>query len=139
MLLRIIPGRTAIVALAASSVAALLALLMGVAVTVASLVATTVLLALFTVATWDYFSSLHAWRRSSPTMTRRLPAAFAIGVKRPVHLTIDTGGTETWRCRLCDHADATLLTDGMPVELTLCGGTRVEATYTVIPTMRGKE
>jgi uncharacterized protein (DUF58 family) len=71
-------------------------------------------------------------------MSRRLPAAFAIGVKRPVQLTIDAGGAATWRCQLHDHADATLVTEGMPVALTIAGGKRSEAAYLVSPTMRGE-
>ena len=43
-------------------------------------------------------------------MTRRLPAAFAIGVRRPVHAG-DRRPRErtTWRCELHDHADPSLL------------------------------
>ena len=33
-------------------------------------------------------------------MTRRLPAAFAIGVRRPVRLAIEIEGAQRWRCEL---------------------------------------
>jgi uncharacterized protein (DUF58 family) len=135
---RVIPGRTAIVGLAASSVAALFALLMGTPVTVAAWATVIALVALVVVAIWDHTASLRAWRRSSPTMTRRLPTAFAIGTKRPVHLAIETGGTEAWRCALHDHADSSFLAEGLPVRLTLAGGKRTTTTYTVIPTRRGE-
>jgi len=135
---RIIPGRTAIVGLAASSVAALFALLIGTPVTVAARATGIALVALVVVATWDYAASLRAWRRSSPTMTRRLPTAFAIGTRRPVQLAIKTEGTEAWRCELHDHADPSFLAEGLPVRLTLPGSKRTTTTYTVIPTRRGE-
>jgi uncharacterized protein (DUF58 family) len=138
MPLRFIPGRTGIVALAAGAVAVLVALLMGVAVTAAMWMATGALLTLLVVATWDYVASLRAWRSSSPTMTRRLPTALAIGVKRPVHLAIDTEGARTWQCALHDHTDSSLLAEGLPMGLILRGSKRVEATYSVIPTRRGE-
>ena len=138
MPLRLIPGRRAIAVLAAVAAALLLALLAGVSLVIVSRAAMAATGALLAAAAWDYLSSRRAWRLASATMTRRLPAAFAIGVKRPVQLAIDTAGTATWRCALHDHADSTLLTDGMPVPLTLAGGTRTEITYTVNPTTRGE-
>jgi len=134
---RVIPGRTAVLALAGTSVAVLLALLMGVPVIVASRVAFACLVALLVAAIWDYAASLRAWRRSSPAMTRRLPAAFAIGAKRPVHLTIVTAGAEAWRCELHDHADSSLFTEGLPIGLALPGAKSVQTTYMVTPTRRG--
>lgn len=136
--MRLIPGRTAIVALAVAAVIVLGALLLGVPVTAAMSMATAGLLALLVIAASDYVASLRAWRRSSPTMTRRLPAAFAIGVKRSVQISIETEGTRAWRCALHDHTDSSLLAEGMPIRLTLPGGKRVETTYTVIPSKRGE-
>ena len=133
-----IPARRAIGVLAAVSAGLLLALLAHVPVAAVSRTAIAASLALIAAAIWDYVASRRAWRRSSATMMRRLPAAFAIGVKRPVQLAIDTTGTHTWHCVLHDHADATLATGGMPVALTLTGGTRTEVTYAVSPTMRGE-
>ena len=136
--LRVMPGRIAILALAASSVAALLALLLGMTAAVATWAATIALVALFGIAAWDCAASLRAWRRSSPTMTRRLPSAFALGAKRGVQLAIDTQGTRTWRCELYDHADSSLLTEGQPVRIDLAGGTRTTTAYNVVPTKRGE-
>jgi uncharacterized protein (DUF58 family) len=136
--LGIVPGRRAIIILAGLWAGCLLALLMGVVVSGVSVMAMTALGALLIATGGDYAYSRRAWRRASVKMTRHLPAAFAIGVKRPVHLTIETEGTITWRCGLYDHADATLVTEQMPAQLTLAGGTRVDTTYTVVPTTRGK-
>jgi uncharacterized protein (DUF58 family) len=138
MRLRIIPGRAAIAALAASSVVALLALLAGMAVAIVARAALVAVAAFVAAAIRDHAASRRAWHRASPSMTRRLPAAFAIGATRPVELTIDIGGTGAWRCELYDHADSSVLAEGLPVQLTLAGGTRTTATYTVIPTKRGE-
>ena len=124
MPLRIIPGRIAIVGLAASSVAALAALLMGLAVTVAAWAAATAIVALLVATIWDYARSQRAWRQSSATMTRRLPTAFALGGKRPVPLAIETKGTAAWHCELYDHHDSSLLVEGLPLQLTLLGDQR---------------
>ena len=61
MLFRVIPGRTAVLALAGISVAVLLALLMGMPVTDAGRVAVACLGALLAAAIWDYAASLRAW------------------------------------------------------------------------------
>src|SRR5215470_675445 len=124
MSLPLIPGRTAILAIGASAAA--------------TRVATAALVTLCAAAAWVYRSSVMAWRRSAPVLTRRLPAAFAIGVGRPVQLQIDTQGSDEWYCTLYDHADASLLTDVLPIQLTLAGGKRVETSYTAMPTRRGE-
>src|SRR5499427_3041779 len=138
MSLPLIPGRTAILAISASAAAILLALLVGVTPAAATRVATAALVTLCAAAAWDYRRSVMAWRRSAPVLTRRLPAAFAIGVGRPVQLLIDTQGSDEWYCTLYDHADASLLTDVLPIQLTLAGGKRVETSYTAMPTRRGE-
>jgi len=123
---------------AAAAVAALIALLAGVQPAVAGRGALVVLAALALTGGWDYAASRRAWRRASARMTRHLPAAFAIGARKPVELAIETEGTAEWRCELYDHADATLETEGLPVRLRLRGGTRVTTTYMVLPTHRGE-
>ena len=138
MVARPIPGRRAIAALAAVAAAALVALLAGVPLGEVSRATAVAVIGLTAAAMWDYRASLKAWRQSPPAMTRRLPAAFAIGVRRPVQLTIEAPGREVWRGELYDHADPTLVTGGMPVAVTLAGGTSTDITYTVTPTTRGE-
>jgi uncharacterized protein (DUF58 family) len=135
--MRVMPGRTAIAGLGALGAGALLALLAGVPAAAASRVTIAAFAALAAAAAADYLLSRRAWRRAAPRLTRQLPAAFAIGVKRPVQVAIEAQGAQRWRCDLHDHADATLVTDGMPVRLAVEGGTRVEATYMVTPSARG--
>jgi uncharacterized protein (DUF58 family) len=142
MSVRVIPGPSTLVALGALSVLVLLALVVGVTVAVATWAAVLALLTLLAIGTGDYVVSRRAWRRSSPTMTRGLPPAFAIAVQRAVQVTITIPETarkrETWRFELHDHADPSLLTEGLPVRLTAGGGTTVEHTYLVTPTSRGE-
>src|SRR5215475_9696587 len=122
MTVRMIPARRAIGVLAAVSAGLLVALVAQVPVAFVSRVAIAASAVLIAAAVWDYVASRRAWHRSSATMTRRLPSAFAIGVKRPVHLAIGTNGADAWRCLLHDHADPTLVADGMPVAVALAGG-----------------
>jgi uncharacterized protein (DUF58 family) len=134
---RAVPGRTAIAALGTLGAAVLLALLARVPVSAAARVTIAASAALAAAAAVDYVLSVRAWRASSPVLRRQLPAAFAIGVKRPVPLAIEAKGTRTWHCEVHDHADATLVADGMPVRMDVKGGQSVETTYTVTPTLRG--
>jgi uncharacterized protein (DUF58 family) len=126
------------VVVAAAAVAALVALLAGVQPGVVGRAVLGALAALALIGAWDYAASRRAWRRASPRMTRRLPAAFAIGARRAVELAIEADGSADWQCELYDHADATFSTEGLPVRLHVRGGTRVTTTYTVLPTHRGE-
>jgi uncharacterized protein (DUF58 family) len=138
MRFRIIPGRAAIAGLGILAAAALVALLIGATVTVVAWAALLAVAMLVVVTGWDALASRRAWRLASPAMARRLPAAFAIGAKRSLELALDVEGTRAWRCELYDHADPSVLTQGLPVSLTLAGGTRTTTSYTVVPTERGE-
>jgi uncharacterized protein (DUF58 family) len=135
---RALPGPTTLAGLAALGAAALIALLAGVPGGSVSRITMAVLAALAATAIADHLLSVRDWRRASADMRRHLPAAFAIGVKRPVQVAIEAQGARTWRCDLYDHADATLVTEGMPVRLAIEGGRRVDFTYMVTPTVRGE-
>jgi uncharacterized protein (DUF58 family) len=135
---RAVPGRTTLTGLGALAAGALLARLAGTPAAIVSRVTILAVAAVAAAAIADYLLSRRAWRRASPLLSRQLPAAFAIGVKRPVHVAIEAQGARTWRCDLHDHADATLVTDGMPARLSVAGGTRLDVTYTVTPTARGE-
>src|SRR4051812_10637532 len=111
----VIPGRTAFVALAILAAALLAALVAGLPVQAGALVATVGLLGVLAAAGLDYLFSLRAWQQAAPRMTRRLPAAFAIGVERPIELAIETVGERRWACRLYDGADGSLATEGLPI------------------------
>jgi uncharacterized protein (DUF58 family) len=55
-----------------------------------------------------------------------------------VEVRIDSEGPTAWQCQLYDHADSTLLTEGLPHSLSLPAGKRVATSYHVTPTRRGE-
>jgi len=135
--LPLVPTRTAIVLLLAGAAGALVALLLGVAVALAGAAAASWLLALVIVMAADAVISRRAWRRSSIRLTRQLPAAFAIGAPSSVALLLDAAAGRTWRCRLYDGCDSALESRGLPLELTLPAGKRLETSYGVTALRRG--
>lgn len=135
---RLVPGRTALAVVAASAIVLLVSLLARMTPAAAMRIAAVVLAALALAIGVDYVLSRRAWRQSPPTMTRRLPTAFAIGISRDIQLTLGNTGTATWRCAIHDFVDPTIQTEGLPRTLTIPAGTQVETSYTVIPTNRGE-
>ena len=107
------------------------------------------MLLLAAAAAWDAFASRRAWRRAAPRMTRRLPPAFAIGVRQTVHLVIEIGERRggpdarwrgwgaAWRASTITPTTASL-TEGLPITLTLAAGKQTEISYTVTPSRRGE-
>ena len=118
-------------------VAVTVMLIAGVPVDRMAMPATTVAAAFFVAMLADYLLTKRAWHASAPAMTRGLPAAFAIGVPKPVTLSIAVTGASTWQCSLFDHAPSSLATEGLPLQLTLAGGAATEAAYQVVPALRG--
>jgi uncharacterized protein (DUF58 family) len=124
--------------IAVVGLAALGALIAGVAregVATATAAAVAVLLA---VATLDYGLTRRAWRAANVRMRRRLPPAFAIGVTRPVRIVLEHDGSRAWSCDLHDHVDSSVETGGLPVAVVLPARSAVDTTYTVTPTRRGE-
>jgi uncharacterized protein (DUF58 family) len=134
---RSVPARTSLAALSVLGGGALVALLARVEVGTVARVTIAAASALLLASLVDYFLSIRGWRRAAPVLRRHLPAAFAIGVKRTIRLDIEARGNVNWHCGLYDYADATLVTEGMPAELTIQGGKNLEMSYTVTPTARG--
>ena len=122
--------------LAVLAAGALAASLSGVArPTVAAATAALVLL-LALLAGADYALTRRAWRAANVRLTRRLPAAFAIGVSREVRVSVEHDGPDAWRCELHDHVDPSAVSSGLPVALVLPAGKSVETSYTLVPTRR---
>ncbi|MDY6947199.1 MAG: DUF58 domain-containing protein [Pseudomonadota bacterium] len=137
MRLRLIPGKAAIAGLAAAATAVLMALLAGASPIVSVALAALWVAALVAAAAVDVTMTRREWNASTPQLVRILPPAFALGVRQTIHLTISVSSTRTWRCRLYDHVDATLLTEGIPADLALGGGTQTQFSYRVTPSRRG--
>jgi len=132
------PSRRSLWWLGVIGVAALAALLVGLdrpLVALATLVAVLVLLAAIDA---DYVLSRRRWRASNVRFTRRLPAAFAIGVERPVRVLLEHDGDYEWKCELYDHVDSSLVSAGLPQSVVLPRSKRIETSYTVTPTRRGE-
>ena len=138
MTIPLVPGRPTLLACGISIVGTLAALLAGVAVAVAGPIAALVLGGLMVAMLVDYAITRVAWRRTAVTLARHLPAAFAIGSRRSIRVTLDNPGTLTWTVDLHDYVDPTFQTEGLPTRLTLPGASSVETTYSIVPTVRGE-
>ena len=138
MRIRLIPAVPTLAAVGAGAACLLVALILGVPVTLAAWAATVGLLLLTLAFIADYRLTRHAWTRAAPNMTRTLPAALAVGVRRDVVLHIDVLGTQSWQVAIYDHSDPSLRTEGLPTTLQVGAGKRVSYTYQVTPTRRGE-
>ena len=138
MRVRVIPAPPALAAVAAGAVCLLIVLIVGVPVITAAWAAAAwiVLLSMATAA--DYRITRQAWRETAPRMTRIVPAALAVGVKRDIDLIIEGTGARSWHIAIYDHSDPSLRTEGLPATLAIGGGKRVTFSYRVTPTRRGE-
>jgi uncharacterized protein (DUF58 family) len=136
--MRAAPSRTLLWLLASIGVAALVALVAGVDRPLVSLASLVAVLALLAAADADYVLSRRRWRASNVRYTRRLPAAFAIGVERPVRALLEHDGDCDWKCALYDHVDPSVVATGLPQSLLLPRKKRLETSYSVTPTRRGE-
>ena len=138
MTVRVIPSRALIAIVAGAVVVATAALIAGVDVDTVAPAALAAAVALAAATAVDFATTRQAWRDGKPQLKRGLPAAFAIGVRKPVTLTVALKGTRNWQCQLYDHAASSLVTEGLPLALTLAAGKETETAYEVVPTMRGE-
>jgi uncharacterized protein (DUF58 family) len=135
---RIVPSRRLLLAFGAGAVVALIALLLGARVSATGAFAAAWTLALIVATCTDALGSRRLWRRSCARLTRRLPDAFAIGVRRTITLALDLEGTRAWHGALYDHADSSLVCRGLPIAIELTPARRFEVSYAVVPTRRGE-
>jgi uncharacterized protein (DUF58 family) len=138
MRLRFIPGVGLLAALGVGFALVVIALIAGVSLPLAQLIAGIWCALLFALAAIDRQLTLRAWLQAAPEMTRELPAAFALGVPSPVRLELRIAGDIRWQAELHDHADPTLLVRGMPRPLELRGATATRLEYVVRPSRRGE-
>jgi uncharacterized protein (DUF58 family) len=131
------PGRRSATIFLAATAGVLVLLLLGTAVETASLIAAGVAAFVAAATGMDVWLSRRRWRTANLKVSRRLPSAFAIGVRQTITLELQVEGSRRWRCAIYDHADATLHTQGLPLAVDLGPGTVVDVGYVVIPQMRG--
>jgi uncharacterized protein (DUF58 family) len=137
MTLPLRPSRPTLITVATAVALMLVLLVAGVPLGIVWRVTSAVIAALVLAVIADYVMSKRRWQAATATMTRRLPTAFAIGVRKDVTLSIVVRGTAAWTCRLFDHVDPTLQATGLPLDVTLVPEKMVDVTYFVVPLRRG--
>jgi uncharacterized protein (DUF58 family) len=135
---RIVPSLLAVTLFAVAAGACAVALFAGMPLELVGALSAGFTGAIAALALGDFFFTRKAWRDSGVRMARALPSAFAIGVRRPVHLQFANGGARRWHCRVFDHCDPSLLVQGLPAECRLLPGKLVDIAYEVTPTRRGE-
>jgi uncharacterized protein (DUF58 family) len=138
MRIGLIPAAPALAAVGTGAACSLVALLLGTSLTVTAWAAAAWLLLVTVVFVADYRLTRQAWSQAALSMTRVVPAALAVGVRREVVLHIAGTGSLTWQIALYDHSDPSLQTEGLPTRLSIAAGKRVSYTYHVTPTRRGE-
>ena len=133
-----IPSQRSLALAIAGTVASAVALFAGIDLDFVAPVAALFALLLLIAIAGDYLVSRRAWQRSEVRLVRRLPSAFAIGVKKLVHLEFETSGAQNWECEMFDHFDPSLKTAGLPARCKLLAGKRTDLAYEVTPTRRGE-
>jgi uncharacterized protein (DUF58 family) len=135
--MRFLPGKRLPGILAGAALVAVLVLAAGVPLPIVAWAMLVALLALLAAAGADLWHSMRLWHACPARMTRRLPAAMAIGVRSRVPLWLDLEGDIDWHGAIYDHADPGLRTDGLPAALHLHAGQRLELEYGATPLRRG--
>lgn len=136
--LRPIPGARFLLLLLSAAAVSLALLLTGISVTTAAWLSALAMLVLISIGLLDLFRTRREWLAAALQMNRTLPPAFALGVASEIETTFSLQGERIWRCRWFDHADASLLTTGIPTSLDLAGGKLTSVRYQAQPTLRGE-
>jgi uncharacterized protein (DUF58 family) len=134
----LLPTRRTIWGLAALALLALLPLALGVPVASVGAALAACGVAALGVAALDLALTERAWRAAPPTLARKLPNAFALGVRRDVALAVDNPGPHAWTLQLFDSVDERLDFEGLPLTLTVGAKQQALASYTVLPGRRGR-
>ncbi len=136
--MRVAPSRSVLKWTALIGVLSLVALILGTPLRYVAWIVGILVAGLAVGTLLDYWLFRKLWRAANVRFTRRLPAAFAIGVARDVRVILEHGGDRGWHFELYDHVDSSVTTVGLPQTLELPKGKGVEATYRVTPARRGE-
>lgn len=134
---RIIPSARLVWSLAALAVVAAAALALGAGVNEVLQGGVLILLAGLSWAVQDLWRTGRAWRASPLRIERHLPHAFALGVGRPLALTLVNEGPQDWQVGVFDEVDARLEVEGMPQQVVVPAQRRVDLGFRVTPRRRG--
>lgn len=138
MAVRVSPTRRAVVLVVTGTLLAATALILEVPLNRVATAAAAFGAMVIAAIVIDYALTKRAWRQSAATMQRSLPAAFAIGVRNAVTLSIALHSARHWQCSLFDHAPPSMVAEGLPLQAALAGSQVTELTYHVTPTLRGE-
>ncbi|UVH58107.1 DUF58 domain-containing protein [Variovorax paradoxus] len=132
-----IPAHAAVLALAGLTVAASVALLLGVPVGYVAIVAGVLLALGLVLAGADLWLSLRLWRAAPLRIERSLPGAFSLGVPTVLTLTLVNEGTQAWQVSVFDELDAHFTFEGLPQTVAVPALSQVALRYTATATQRG--
>jgi uncharacterized protein (DUF58 family) len=132
-----IPARAAVLALAGLTVAASVALLLGVPVGYVAIVAGVLLVLGLVLAGVDLWHSLRLWRAAPLRIERNLPGAFSLGVPTVLTLTLVNEGAQAWQVSVFDELDAHFTFEGLPQTVAVPALSHVALRYTATATQRG--
>jgi uncharacterized protein (DUF58 family) len=134
---RIIPSRAAVVALGLLALLAAIALALGVALPEVVQLGALALAAGGVWAVADLWRTGRAWGRAPVRIERALPHAFALGVSRPMSLTLVNEGQQAWQVEVFDELDPLLDFEGLPQRVRVPAAQRVNLSFRVTPRQRG--
>lgn len=132
-----IPARAAVLALAGLTVAASMALLLGVPVGYVAIAAGVLLALGLVLAGVDLWQSLRLWRAAPLRIERSLPGAFSLGVPTVLTLTLVNEGVQAWQVSVFDELDAHFTFEGLPQTVAVPALSQVALRYTATATQRG--
>ncbi|SEU00034.1 DUF58 domain-containing protein [Variovorax sp. OV084] len=132
-----IPARAAVLALAGLTVAASVALLLGVPVGYVAIAAGVLLALGLVLAGVDLWQSLRLWRAAPLRIERSLPGAFSLGVPTVLTLTLVNEGAQAWQVSVFDELDAHFTFEGLPQTVAVPALSQVALRYTATATQRG--
>ena len=138
MKLRVLPSLLTTQVIGVATLAAAVALFLGAELDTIANAALVLVVLLAAFATLDFVLTRRAWRETQVRMTRRLPSAFAIGVRKLVHLQFESEARRPWRCEVFDHGDPSLRVAGLPARFGIFARKRTDVAYEVVPTRRGE-
>jgi uncharacterized protein (DUF58 family) len=136
--MRVLPSPLTNTMIGVATLAATVALFLGAELGTIGTASGVLAVSLLAFAALDYGLTRRDWRRSAVRLTRGLPSAFAIGVKKLVHLQFESSDGSSWSCEVFDHCDASLRVTGLPARVGILARKRTDLAYEVIPTRRGE-
>jgi len=131
------PSRFFIWMLIATAVMALAALVLGAPVHTVGIVLSILAMGIAAFVVADIVWTRRAWQHAPLKGERHMSAAFALGVPSDVRLVFHNHTGPQWRIRVFDHADPTLILEGLPLQTVVAQNQQVDARYRVTPTHRG--